>query len=481
MPSHKFLDITSGYQRLISILGILIGTAVGLMAGAVPKYLIVAIVAMAAIVCTIYFVNSFEQVILGFLTIRSSLDVFSSQQIPALIAIGVDLVTLVYIAMLLLSKQKVQLDGFWCFLAGWIALQALWVILLPLGGLGLDASVLSISIREWVRMFSWLMVYLLIMQFKDRLHPEKVISALFLSLIVPLVAALLQIVFPPSMLPSFLVFESGYSVEAGSRINGTLGHPNTFATFLLLFLGLALWKINSYPKRRYWIILVAVLAFFLVSTNSLTGMMMLVAFMVAYFIPRFNAINLIAGLCLLAIIGFLFVSSDLGQERLQSLYETPLLNPDIDWSRAILMQWEGGNSFNWRIAQWTYLLQSWEQYPIWGYGLGTAAHISVFDTAAHNDYIRFLVEEGIVGFTAFLAFLLAQFANLLRLIFSVSQTSTQRNLCSMMLAYFAAILVGMLTGNLLIHTTMFFYWWTLMAIAGWNWKPSGCVAKTAML
>ena len=469
MSPRKSPGITSHFSLLIGILGILIGVVCGLMAATVPNYLILTIVVIVAILTTIYFVNSFEQVILGFLIIRSSLDVFSAQQIPSLVAIGVDLAALAYIAVLLLSKQKIQLDGFWCFFAGWIALQGLWVILLPLGGLGLDASVLSISIREWVRMFSWLMFYLLIMQFKGRIHPEKVISALFLSLVIPLTAALLQIIFPPSMLPSFLVFESGYSVEAGSRINGTLGHPNTFATFVLLFIGLALWKISNSQQRKYWIILIGVLSFFLVSTNSLTGMMMLVTFALVYFISRANAVNLISGFCLLAIIITLFISSDLGQERLQSLSGTPLLNPDIDWSRAILLQWEDGNSFNWRIAQWTFLLQSWQKYPIWGYGLGTAAHVSVFDTTAHNDYIRFLVEEGIIGFTTFLAFLSAQFVRLVQLIFSVSSTSPQRNLYLVMLAYFVAILVGMLTGNILVHTTLFFYWWTLMAIAEWNW------------
>ena len=469
MSPRKSPDITSHFSLLIGILGILIGVVCGLMAATVPSYLILTIVVIIAISTTIYFINSFEQVILGFLIIRSSLDAFSAQQIPSLVAIGVDLAALAYISMLLLSKQKIQLDGFWCFFAGWIALQGLWVILLPLGGLGLDASVLSVSIREWVRMFSWLMFYLLIMQFKGRIHPEKIISALFVSLIIPLTAALLQIIFPPSILPSFLVFESGYSVEAGSRINGTLGHPNTFATFVLLFIGLALWKISNSQQRRYWIILVGILSFFLVSTNSLTGIMMLVTFALVYFISRANAVNLISGFCLLAIIITLFISSDLGQERLQSLHGTPLLNPDIDWSRAILLQWEDGNSFNWRIAQWTFLLQSWQKYPIWGYGLGTAAHVSVFDTAAHNDYIRFLVEEGIVGFTIFVAFLGAQFTRLIQLIFSVSSTSSQRSLYLVMLAYFVAILVGMLTGNILVHTTLFFYWWTLMAIAEWNW------------
>ena len=472
MPLRKILGSTSNLSRSIAILGILIGVVLGLTAAVVPYYLILAIVAIVAILTAIYFVKSFEEAILGFLVERSSLDAFSAQQIPALVAILVDLVTLVYIVMLLFSKQKIQLDGFWCFFAAWIALQGLWVVLLPLGGLGFDASVLSTSVREWVRMFSWLMFYLLIMQFKDRLDPEKVISALFLSLVIPLIAALLQVICPPSILPSFLVFESGYSVEAGSRINGTLGHPNTFATFVLLFLGLTLWKITISQQRKYWLILLGILSFFLVSTNSLTGMMMLVAFVIVYFILKASPINLIAGLCLLMLIIALFVSSDMGQERLQSLYGTPLLNPNIDWSRAVLLQWEDGNSFNWRIAQWTYLLQSWQKYPIWGYGLGTAAYISVFDTAAHNDYIRFLVEEGIVGLTVFLVFLFAQAVRLIQLMFSVSPASPQRSLCSVMLAYFVAILVGMLTGNILVHTTLFFYWWTLIAIAGWNWTPS---------
>ena len=234
---HQFSKNTSHIARLIGILGVLVGIIFGLVAGAAPYYSLLAIFAIITIVSLSYFVKSFEQLALVFLIIRSSLDAFSDQQAPALAAIAVDIAALAYVGMLLLSKQKIRLDGFWCFFAGWVALQSLWVILLPLGGLGLDGSVLSTSIREWVRLFSWAMFYLLIIQFKDRLHPEKVISALFLSLIVPLTAAFLQITCPPSILPSFLVFESGYSIEAGSRVNGTLGHPNTFASFVLLFLG----------------------------------------------------------------------------------------------------------------------------------------------------------------------------------------------------------------------------------------------------
>ena len=474
MPTRNFPNTHSQSIRVVGILSVLIGAIFGILAGVAPIHLVLI---MVVTTIAIYFFTNFEQAVLALLIVRSSLDVFSEQQIPAAFGIVLNVLTLIYVARLLLSRQKVKVDWFWYVLAGWIVLHSVWVILLPLGVLGSDASVLSDSIREWVRMFSWVMVYLLVMQLKDRLHPEKVISALFFSLIAPLIAALLQITVPPSSLPSFLVFESGYSVAAGSRMNGTLGHPNTFATFILLFLGLTLWKIYSSKQSKYWILLLGVLSFFLVTTSSLTGLMMLIAFIIFYLVPKFNAINVVSVFCLFALIITLFISSDLGQERLQSLYQTPLLNSEIDRSRAILLQWEDGNSFNWRIAQWTFLLQAWQKHPILGYGLATDSHVSIFNTAAHNDYIRFLVEEGVLGLTAFLAFLAAQFVRIFQILRSVSLTPAQKNLCLILLAYFVAILVGMLTGNILLHTTLFFYWWTLMAIAGWNWKQSSSEDK----
>jgi len=35
-----------------------------------------------------------------------------------------------------------------------------------------------------------------------------------------------------------------------------------------------------------------------------------------------------------------------------------------------------------------------------------------------------------------------------------------------------AMMVGMITENIWTHTALFFYWWTLFAVAGWNWEES---------
>ena len=437
---------SSRLALLISLAGAGVGVVAGFAAGAQPFFLGVALFAVAVI---IYFFAKFEQAVLALLILRSALDPFSNQQLPALFAIGLDALTLLYVIVMLLRRRTVHTDGFWWFLASWVAFQGLWLILMALGGLGLDASYLSSSIREWVRLFSWLMVYLLVMQLKDRFSPDKIISWLFLALVIPLTVGLTQI--------------------GTHRMNGTLGHPNTFATFVLLFLGLTWWKLGHSRSRLPWVLLLGILAFFYVGTKALFSLIMLAVFVLVLIAPRLNLVKLIGGVLLIALVIGLFMSTDFGQERIASIANTPLLNPDIDISRAILLSYADHNSFNWRLSHWNLLLKAWQQFPIFGYGLATAQPIGN-GFLAHNDYVRALVEGGIVGLAAFLAFIVAQFVRLVLLIRSAPRGSRQGSLCLTLLAILLSISVGMITENIWSHTTLFFYWWSLFGIAGWKWN-----------
>jgi len=132
-PKNRF----SRLSLWVGVAGVGVGIVAGLLAGIQPLLLGLAFVAVGAIV---YFFSSFEEAVLGLLILRSSLDIFSAQQLPAAFALGVIGLTLLYVTVRLLLGEKVQIDKFWWFLAGWVALQGLWVILLPLGGLGLDGS-----------------------------------------------------------------------------------------------------------------------------------------------------------------------------------------------------------------------------------------------------------------------------------------------------------------------------------------------------
>ncbi|YAG16569.1 O-antigen ligase family protein [Nostoc sp. DSM 114161] len=459
------MKMLTSQRSLIPKIG-LAGVGIGLLTAIMPVYLGLMVGAIAVV---FLFFASFEQTVLGLLILRSALDPFSARQIPPLFAIGVDVLTLLYVAVTLLTGRIVRTDKFWWFFTGWVALQGLGVILIPLGEQELNAGAFLDSIREWVRLFSWLMVYLLVMQLQDRLHPQKIISALFFALILPLTAATMQMLVPVSMLPGVLQATKDPISGEISRINGTLGLANTFATFLLLFIGLTYWKLNQSQQRWPWLILLVVLGFFYVSTKTLFSLIMLGILILVLIAPRLSLINLIGGVILFVVVIGLFGSTEFGQQRLASLTQTPLLNPDLDISRAILLSHGDGNSFNWRLAQWSLLIQAWEQSPILGYGLATSRYLTIYNNYAHNDYVRALVEGGIFGLLAFLFFLGIEAAHLIQLVRRTSSTKAQQDLCRVLLAILAAAAVGMITENIWSHTTFFFYWWTLFAVATWNW------------
>ncbi len=453
----------------VSVGGVAVGIAAGVLAGTQPLYLGLA---LAALMVSVYFFVDFERAVLGLLIVRSSLDIFSAQQLPAVLALGIDALTLLYSTVLLLTGRTVRTDGFWWFFAGWVMLQGMWLILCALGGLGLSPSVLPDSIREWIRLFSWLMIYLLVMQLKDRIPPEKIISLLFISLIAPIIAALMQAFLPVSMLPPLLIHHTDglvLTLHTESRVQGTLGHPSTFAHYLLLFVGLTWWQLRQVQRRWPWLLLLCLLAFVYASTRSLLSIAMLGVFILVLIAPRLNLPNVIGALLLLVVVLSLFGSTDFGRERFSQIADTPLFNSKIDISRAILLSRSDGNSFNWRLAQWNSLLQAWKNFPILGYGLSTAMYLSPWHLVAHNDYVRALVEEGIVGLVTFLAFLGAQGVRLIQLM-RHARGSAQRDLCLTLLAVLLGMAVGMLSDNVWISTTLYFYWWTVFAIAGWNWN-----------
>jgi O-antigen ligase len=456
-----FFNSWAPFSRLafgVGVGGVVVGTAAGWLAGAQPLYLTMALV---AVIVLVYFFADFERAILGLLILRSSLDIFTQQQIPAAFAIGIDALTLLYVTVLLLKGRTVRTDWFWWFFAGWVMLQGMWPILCALGGLGLGPATLPDNIREWTRLFSWLMVYLLVMQLKDRLHPEKIISLLFISLIPPVTLGLMQQFLNHHLPPPF--------AAGGERINGTFVHPNNLVLFLLLFIALTWWKLSWAGKRWPWVLLLGLLAYIYVGTHAIFGLAMLGTFLLVSILPKLKLSTAIGGVIVL--VGFvgLFASTDFGRDRLGMLADTPLFNPNIDVSRAMLLSHSDSNSFNWRLAHWNFLLQSWQRSPLLGYGLSTSIYLAEWHP--HNDYIRALLEGGVMGIVTFLAFLGAQGVRLVQLIRHTPHVvSAQRDLCWMLLAVLLATAVGMLTDNVWSGTAFYFYWWAVFGVAGWNWK-----------
>jgi O-antigen ligase len=460
----------------VGVAGVIVGLVAGILVGAQPIYLFAGVVALAIIIS---FFADFERTAIALLILRSSLDIFSAQQIPALFAVGLAGLTLLYVAALFLERRTIHTDWFWWFLLAWVMLQGLWPILCALGGLGLDASpYLADNVREWTRLFSWAMVYLLVMQMKDRVAPQKIIALLFFSLIPPIIVGMLQ-KYANSLLPSLLALKKAEvtshfvppDVVSGTRINSTFAHPNNFVLYLLLFICLACWQLLRGTKPRWlWVVLLFLMANLYLGTGAIFGLVMLVTALGIAIAPRLKLHNTLAGVLLLLLVVAVFASTDYGRSRLDGIAKTPLLNPDIDVSRAIIMSVSDYNSFNWRIAQWYYLLQAWLHEPWFGYGLGTGVYLSPYDLVPHNDYVRALVEGGIVGLVTFVAILVAQAIRLLQLLRQAPKNSARWTLCWSLLALLIATSLGMATDNVWSGTAFYFYWWTVMSIAGWDWR-----------
>jgi O-antigen ligase len=300
------------------------------------------------------------------------------------------------------------------------------------------------------------------MQLKDRFQPKTVITVLLLALVMPLIVAAAQIILPASLIPGSLYSDP-------NRIRATFGHANVFATFLLLFIGITWWKLNHSQQRRPWFILLSLLVIFLVSTRAIFCLMMLAIIVLILTAQKANLPKVIGGIILFGLVIGLFASTEFGQERLSSIGNTPVLNPNIDIWRAILMSNSDENSFNWRLSQWYLVLQAWKQYPLLGYGLGLSSQSINSQLLPHNDYIRAMAEGGIVGLICYLSLFGIQLARLAVLFKSAPRGSAQQDFCLFLIAVIVAFMVGMITENIWSHTVFFMYFSVMQAIAGWDW------------
>ena len=455
---------------------VVVGLLVGLIAGAIPSLLILGMGCAVVLVCLL---THFEQTIIGLIILEGSTTVF---HLYSELHLGLALIAICWATIKLAMGRPIYTDWFWWCFCGWVMLQGLWIILLPLGGLGLDGTFFASSLQEWIRLFSLLMIYLLVMQLKDRISPQKLLTLLFLSLIGPVTVGLLQM-FVPSILPSFLLgASSGFSQVGGavtvSRVAGTFKYHLEFAYYLVLFIALTWWKVETSSKRRRYLLLLGVLTLLLAGTKSLTGLVMFAVMIMVIILPKLNPVKLISGFAFVGVSIALFGNSPYGQKRFEQIFNTPLLNPDIDVSRAILLQETSfSNSFNWRLGHWYHYISLWRDHPLLGFGLGSGSEVSGIGIGTHSVYIQVLVETGLIGIFLFLLFLLAHFIRLFFMLQKVPQNSDQFKLCLVLLALNIAILLGMFTDNVFAKQFLF-HWWIVLAIAGWNWGHQRTQAST---
>lgn len=231
---------------------------------------------------------------------------------------------------------------------------------------------------------------------------------------VSIATRLVQLIgFVPALIAIYqLATHTGMDVANVIRANGTFAHPDSAAMFFAVAAAASLWLYLDDGRRRSDALLTAVFALALIATLSLDGLATLAAMLIAYGALRPGALRaklapcLVAGLVLVA-----FLATPLGAQR---------ITKESSSSFADAESGEAHTSLDWRIHKWETLIAEWEAAPIFGQGLGTTVTTESIPgnkyagEPPHNEYLRYLVETGVVGLIILLGALAVLIRSLVR-------------------------------------------------------------------
>lgn len=235
------------------------------------------------------------------------------------------------------------------------------------------------------------------------------------TMTIPIAARLVQFVgFAPALLALYqLATHTGVDVAHNLRSNGTFAHPNSAAMFFAIATTASLWLYLDDGRRRFDALLMMLFAAAVIATFSIDGLITLVVMMVAlgalHPCPlRVKIVPYMVGV----VIVLVFFAAPLGAERISKESSTSL---------AAAERGEGSTSLAWRFKKWKTLIPEWERSPVLGQGLGTTT--TAEDTLAnrfagfppHSEYIRYLVETGVLGLMTLFAALVILIRGLVRM------------------------------------------------------------------
>jgi O-antigen ligase len=231
---------------------------------------------------------------------------------------------------------------------------------------------------------------------------------------VPIATRLVQFIgFAPALLALYqLASGTGLNVYGNLRSNGTFAHPNSAAMFFAIAATASLWRYLDDGRRRSDALLTALFAAALIATFSIDGLITPAAMWTAFGALRPGSLPVKLGPCAIAaVVVLVFFATPLGAHRVAGETSTSLTAAE---------RGETTSTLDVRLYRWKTLLPEWEGSPVFGRGIGTTTTTESTSTnrlnflLPHNEYIRYLVETGVVGLAILLAGLALLLRNLIR-------------------------------------------------------------------
>lgn len=335
---------------------------------------------------------------------------------------------------------------------GRVYLLFLLVCLLSVPGLinapvGIDGFDLAVAVKEWARLASGLAIFLMVSDaVKDEQGVRRFTVVILASSLIPLAFGWFQ-----AATGTGYFFLGFVGTEYAYRPQGTFAHPGGLGAYLVLLLTFAASLYFSSYSRRIRILLVAwaglaagCLALTMARTNWL-GMMVAALTLGLLRRRRLAFLTLVVAVMLLAAVPLL-------RERL-------LASESVQWRLDL---WQAGVQLAWPPT----LLGSGLASSPWLVNQLLPKVLS----PPHNDYLKALIETGLLGLTAYVAWLVALVCHSWR----AYRRADERRIAwrgLALLAGAAAIMVMSLSDNVLGHTAVQWYLWAMIALvpAGRRW------------
>lgn len=213
---------------------------------------------------------------------------------------------------------------------------------------------------------------------------------------------------------------SCWKQDVQARVFGTFGQPNWLASYIIGVYPLVFFLRDQYKKALPWLgeiilFISTIVVWYTKSKSGIFGLLLvlgLILFLRIYkknkFIKKIWQNKLFLPFSLISSILVVIIGSSLLHQR------------TLDDLNSLDLS-QGTDSFSIRTIVWEGALKVWQRYPATGSGPATFAYsfykdrpaqhnlVSEWDflyNKAHNEFLNYLAETGIIGFSSYLIFLL---------------------------------------------------------------------------
>ena len=256
----------------------------------------------------------------------------------------------------------------------------------------------------------------------------------------------------PALLALYqIATNTGANIAGELRANGTFAHPNSAAMFFAIAALASLWRYLDDGRRWLDAVLGLFFAAALIATFSIDGLITLAGMLIVFGLLRPGTLVSKLGLSLLGVLVVLaFFATPLGSQRIAKESTSNL---------AAAERGEANSSLDWRLHKWETLLPEWESSPFVGRGLGitTTVKRKIGDVYTgeppHNEFLRYLVETGIVGLaTLIIALGLLAYQLFIRQQWNAKPRARPANMSLLGIVILFGCLVNSLADNTLLNS-----------------------------